>query len=159
MALKLSCARRIKKKRADYSSTLNVPVGAIFRNDVSYWGFVVTESRSLFVLHLGMLCLVVWMWLCNRSQIWTTLPIKENFLLEIQRNLDLHFCTIICWLWVLFIDLNSVSRKGFFFCFKKGHKAAAKAINASMKNRWSWKWDKRLELSFGPIKHQIRDCI
>ena len=37
-----------------------------------------------------------------------------------------------------------------------------KAIDSSVKNRWSWKWPhKRLELSLGkvePIKYQIGDC-
>ena len=40
--------------------------------------------------------------------------------------------------------------------FKEGYKTAAKAIDSSVKNRWSWKWtDERLEHSFGnvgPIK-------
>ena len=46
---------------------------------------------------------------------------------------------------------------------KEGYKTAAKAINSSVKNCWSWKRpDKRLEHSFGnvgPIKYKIGDCI
>ena len=46
---------------------------------------------------------------------------------------------------------------------KEGDKTAVKAIDSSMKNRWSWKWpDKILEHSFGnfgPIKYKIGECI
>ena len=45
--------------------------------------------------------------------------------------------------------------------FKEGYKTAAKAIDSSVKNRWSWKWaDERLEHSFGnvgPIKKKKND--
>ena len=44
-----------QEKCGDYSSVLNIPVGAIFRNDI-YWGSVVNEIHSRFVLHRGMLC-------------------------------------------------------------------------------------------------------
>ena len=46
---------------------------------------------------------------------------------------------------------------------KEGDKTAVKAIDSSVKNRWSWKWpDEILEHSFGnfgPIKYKIGECI
>ena len=46
---------------------------------------------------------------------------------------------------------------------KEGDKTAVKAVESSVKNRWSWKWpEERLEHSFGnigPIKYSIGDCI
>ena len=46
---------------------------------------------------------------------------------------------------------------------KEGDKTAVKAIDSSVKNRWSWKWPEEiLEHSFwnfGPIKYKIEECI
>ena len=46
---------------------------------------------------------------------------------------------------------------------KEGDKTAVKAIDSSVKNRWSWKWpDEILEHSFGnfgPNKYKIGECI
>ena len=46
---------------------------------------------------------------------------------------------------------------------KEGDKTALKAIDSSVKNRWSWNWSvETLEHSFGnvgPIKYKIGDCM
>ena len=46
---------------------------------------------------------------------------------------------------------------------KEGYKTAAKTIDSTVKNCWSWKWpDKRLEHSIrnvGPVKYKIGYCI
>ena len=46
---------------------------------------------------------------------------------------------------------------------KEGDKTAVKAIDSSVKNRWSWNWPYEIfEHSFGnfgPIKYKIGECI
>ena len=124
----LSCARRIRKALTNVKRPSSI---------FSSIRLVVNKSCSPFLLHRH-----VWQFECESEKVLkfflrSKSTDRSKPFLAIQCNLDLHFCMILCWWRILFINLNYVRGKCCFL--KEGDKIALNAIDSSLKNRWSLK--------------------
>ena len=113
MVLKLFCARRTRKNQNQKKKALELFFTRRIRKALTnpkrhssvFSPIIIICPEWELQPVLFCICSALWMWLWDRSQFPTMLPIEAN---PFSRS---TFCRIICWQCVLFIDLNSVRGK------------------------------------------------